>query len=267
MPKAPVSELEQALDELYRVDVDEFISTRKRLAKQLKESGSVDASATVAGARKPTVSAWIVNQLARRKRKEIDLLLDAGHRLREAQASLLRGGEQKDFVAARKAQQSAVTKLTKAARLLLEERGGASPRAFDQVVETLRIAAITDEGRELLARGRFDKPPASSGGFDALAALAPANQPPTSITPKRRAQQREVLTEAKSQLREAEKARRELERQAATAEKEAERLRRDLETAKERADEARAAADEAAGAVTTAQRNLHTIEERRNPQP
>ena len=34
---------------------------------------------------KPTLPAWVVNQLTRRDRRDVDLLLDAGHRLRTTQ--------------------------------------------------------------------------------------------------------------------------------------------------------------------------------------
>jgi hypothetical protein len=215
-----VPDLEHALDELYGAVLGDFVATRKRLAKELKDAGDHEAAAAVAAARKPTAAAWAVNQLARRRRKDVDLLLDAGHRLRKAQASVLRGGDQAEFAAARRARQSAVARLVKAVP-------DASAATREQVSETLRAASVSEEGRELLARGRFDKPLEESSGFDTLAALAPA-KPPKRPKPAHRDDKRAQL---RAELRE--------------AEQKAKRLRQDAERAEAHAREARALADAA----------------------
>jgi hypothetical protein len=250
-----VTELEQALDELYGADLDEFVATRKRLAKGLKDAGAAAAAATVASSRKPTLAAWAVNRLARMRRKEVDLLLDAGHRLRQAHAALLRGGDQREFEAARRAEQAALAALTKAARELL---AGGSPATLVQVEETLRAASTTDEGRELLARGRFEKAYDAPGGFDVLAAFAPAGPPPS---PRRRRDRGAAVREAKARLRAAERELRRLERDADAAEREIDRLAEELRQAGERRDQARAAADEAADAVAAAEAELREADE------
>src|SRR6266508_46216 len=90
---ARAMDLEQATDELYAADLDAFVGERARLAKALREAGQTEESQAFAKLRKPTVAAWVLNQLARRNRREVDLLLDAGHRLREAQAGALSGAE------------------------------------------------------------------------------------------------------------------------------------------------------------------------------
>jgi hypothetical protein len=48
------------LDELYG-ELDEFIPTRKRLARELKGAGHKETSGVLASARKPTVAAWVLN--------------------------------------------------------------------------------------------------------------------------------------------------------------------------------------------------------------
>jgi hypothetical protein len=147
--------LDEALDELYAAPLDRFVAERKRLAKEL---GGEDAT-TVAALRKPNVAAWILNQLARRHRRDVDLLLDAGHRLRQA------GLDKAAVDRARQAESDALKRLAKAAESL-----GASPQTLTRVNETLRAAAVTEEGRELLARGRFTEPLRASG-FEAYAGL------------------------------------------------------------------------------------------------
>jgi hypothetical protein len=249
-----VPDLDEALDELYAAPLEEFVETRKRLAKTLKDAGLTEDAGAVAATRKPTVAAWAVNELSRRNRKEVDSLLDAGHRLRRAQAALLRGEGASEFAAARKAQQSAVSKLGRAAQATLA--GNASRAVLDQVTATLETASISDDGRDLLARGRFEKPFTDDAGFDAITALAPA-------TPRRAKPQpdpRTQLREAKAALKEAERVQRRLERAAADKEQLVARRRAELADAEEQAQETRAEADTAAKATAQAARRVRSLE-------
>src|SRR5204863_2632144 len=116
-------DLEQAIDELYAADLEQFVTERTRLAKALRDAGDREGAQTVTKLRKPSVAAWALNQLARRNRREVDLLLDAGHRLREAQAGALRGAERDAFEQARRSEREARTRLVQAAEKLLGERG------------------------------------------------------------------------------------------------------------------------------------------------
>jgi PAS domain-containing protein len=205
--------LDDALDELYGVPPEEFVATRKRLAKQL----GGDEGAAFAKLRKPSRAAAILNRLAREERRAVDLLLDAGHRLRQA------GLDKAAVDRARTAESDALKQLTKAA-----ERLGARGQALAQVAESLRAAAVTEQGRELLARGRFVEPLQASG-FEAYAGLElPKQQPRPKPAPKRAAERRRAET-----------ALRELE---------------------QRLEAARAAADGLAAEVDAARRRLRDLE-------
>jgi hypothetical protein len=190
--------LDEALDELYGAPLDEFVAERKRLAQKLGGDGAKELTKL----KKPNVAAWVLNQLARRERRDVDLLLDAGHRLRQAQAGVLRGGEKESFEDARRKESDAVKRLTKAGeRLLRDARGTANASALAQINESLRAAAVTEEGREVLARGRFVEPLRASG-FDAFAGIdvpkrAPKRQaakpkPKPKIDPRRRRLEQEL---------------------------------------------------------------------------
>src|SRR3954447_1826141 len=137
-------DLDEALDELYAAAPEQFVPTRARLVKELKAAGRPDEAAELAGTRKPPLAAWALNQLSRRHRREVDLLLDAGHRLREAQAAVLRGGNRDVFKRARGAEARALGRLLDQAEALLEER--ASPTVLGQIRESLEAAAVSDEG-------------------------------------------------------------------------------------------------------------------------
>jgi hypothetical protein len=251
-------DLDQAIDELYGASLEEFVAERTRLAKELRDAGERDDGQAVAKLRKPNVAAWVLNQLARRNRRDVDLLLDAGHRLREAQAGAMAGQEQEAFEAARKAQSDALRLLTREARqLLAQERGGGSATVLNQVEEALRTAAISGAGRELLARGRFVEP-LKATGFDVLGELAPATpargtrRGTTRATERREADA--ALKEAKAALREAEQALREAERNA-------DRLRAESERAAQAAEDLRAGVDQAAREVEAAERHAKELRE------
>jgi hypothetical protein len=200
--------LDDALDELYGAPLEEFVAERKRLAKKL----GGDDGKEVAALRKPSLAAWALNQLARRERRDIDLLLDAGHRMRQA------GIDKDAFEQARAKEADAVRKLTRAA-----ERLGVRGPAVQKVNAALRAAAVTEGGRELLARGRFVELPEASG-FEAYEGLelpkAPKRKPKAKTATKPRVSDEEK--EARAALREAEQNLR-----RATAEVEAARRRLD----------------------------------------
>src|SRR5512135_2860648 len=128
---------------LYGLPLDEFVKRRDALVRELRKAGERDRAAEVATLKRPTVAAWTVNQLARRNRKDLDLLLDAGHRLRTSQVEALESGDQSAFEQARRDHERAIRKLLGDARA----RGGPSDQTLASVERTLRYASIDDEHR------------------------------------------------------------------------------------------------------------------------
>jgi hypothetical protein len=246
---------EQALDELYAATLEDFVSERKRLSAALKESGLREEAEKVAKLRKPSVAAWALNQLSRQNRRDVDLLLDAGHRLREAQAGVLGGAEREAFDQARKAEREALSRLTGEAEKLLRARGSASAATLAQIGESLRAASVSPEGRELLARGRFTQP-LETQGFDLVAALDASASPAAAGTRRDRAAEQERERAAREALREAMERLREAQREARDAEREAERVRTEAERARLKADEAQARVERAAAEVEEAEANV-----------
>jgi hypothetical protein len=224
--------LDEALDELYGAPLDEFVAERKRLTQKL----GGDEAKELAKLKKPNVAAWVLNQLARRERRDVDLLLDAGHRLRQAQAGVLRGVEKETFEDARRKESDALRRLMKAAeRLMRDARGTASAATLTQINESLRASAITEEGRELLARGRFVEPLRASG-FDAFAGIdVPERKATARAKTKTNADERR---KAEAALRELEQRLHEAEREAAKAEKRARAARGDADALAEEVDAA-----------------------------
>src|SRR3954468_6667981 len=151
--------LDEAIDRLYGVALDQFVSERAQLVKELRAAEQREDADAVGKLKKPTVAASMLNRLAREHRRGVDLLLYAGDRLREAQAGVLRGDERESFERARKQEVDAM-------RRLLREAGslGASGSTLTQVEQSLRAAAVSEEGRGLLRRGGFGEPFRATGG-------------------------------------------------------------------------------------------------------
>ena len=223
---------EEAAGRLYGLPLEEFTSARNAAVKVLREQGlPADADAVKALA-KPTVAAWAVNQLTRRRHADLDEFLEAAVAAREAQ---LGGGG--DARAEIKRQREALAKLVRAAR---EELGGdASEAVTGRIRQTLEAAAVDDEAAEEVRRGRLAKE-LEPAGFGTLAAHAKA-------APKRRAPRadatasRKALQEARARLREAEDEHRAAVAEERQAHKRWQQAVGETEQAAERVEQSRAA--------------------------
>jgi hypothetical protein len=80
-----VTSYDDALTTLYRAPLDEFVAERKRLALELTRAGDKSSAALLAKNPRPSVSAWVVNQLWHEAREEFDELLASGARVRSGQ--------------------------------------------------------------------------------------------------------------------------------------------------------------------------------------
>jgi hypothetical protein len=160
---------------------------------------------------------------------------------------VLRGDERESFESARKQEVDAMRRLLREAESL-----GASGSALAQVEQSLRAAAVSEEGRELLARGRFVKPFEATSGFDVVAGLAgdavASPRPRAQVSkPDERRRAREELKDARARLREAES-------EARTAAQEVDRLRAEL-------DRAESAAEDAEERVDVARRDVEAAKD------
>jgi len=237
---AAAVDLENELDELYRLPLSEFTPGRNDLAKRLKAEGRDAESDEVKALKKPSVAAWLANRLAVERELDVQRLRKAGESLAKGQTS----GSAESFREAQQEERHALGRLTDAAAELAA-REGASSTAVDRAMQTLRAASLTEEGRELLRRGRITEelePP----GFEALAGLVV--QPPPAKAPakgKRRDDQK-ALKEARERAKALREEERELEAAAREAGREAARAEKHAAELRERADEARSAAEGAA---------------------
>ncbi|HEY6749283.1 MAG TPA: hypothetical protein VI357_26655 [Mycobacteriales bacterium] len=98
-------ETDEIAAELYLVPPARFVAARDQLVRQARAAGHRELARELQALRRPTLSAWLVNALARHQRARLQELFAVGRELRRAQtrldAELLRRlpGEREELVA------------------------------------------------------------------------------------------------------------------------------------------------------------------------
>ena len=175
------------LDRLFELPLAEFVSARNALAKALKKAGQGAEAKTIEKLARPTLPAWVLNQLARTRRASLGTYLAALDRVRAAQLAAL-SDVPVDGLSLREVmreEREATEVVAQRIEALLQEAGHAASRpAVDRVLRALRGAALDPEGRSRLEAGRLLLDYEASG-FGSLAAGidAPASPPVTSASP------------------------------------------------------------------------------------
>jgi hypothetical protein len=160
------------IDELYGLDLEDFVRERDALAKRLRADGDRERAEEVKRLPKPTRAAWAVNRLVRERPDEVRGLVEAGEALAGAQQQLLEGADA-----------DVLRRAADAARRLVDALAAEAPAdgpTRDKVRATLHAATVDPEARAELAAGRVLKERAAAGfgGLEALVAAAPARRRP-----------------------------------------------------------------------------------------
>lgn len=149
-------DLDEAVTELYAAPLEEFVAVRTRLA----QAAGRPAAAEIKALRKPTVTAWLLNQLAREHTDVVATVDDLGRRMRAAQAAA-------DMTALRelRPERDAVLRdCVAAVRDVAEEHGRSLSQAGADEVSATVIAALADvESQAALASGMLVKTLSYSG--------------------------------------------------------------------------------------------------------
>lgn len=171
--------LEQAIEELYSVDPDEFMQRRTALAKQARSSDD-KAAKDIAGLRKPTRSAHALNQLVRSDPEAAPRLAELGDALRAAQ-DVLDGARMRELSMLRR---GLIEELADQAFQVTGQPAPA-PALRAEVVSTLN-AAVADQGVvEQLGSGTLVRPARWDGfGFASppeLSVVRPSTPRPRAV--------------------------------------------------------------------------------------
>jgi hypothetical protein len=154
--------------DLYGLPLEEFTKARDELAKELRRGGKKEAGDEVKALRKPSVSAWTVNQLARRRPQEVRALVKAGEELRKAQRAAVGGRGPEALRDATRSHRDRLDELTAAAR----DELGASAATLPRVAQTLRGASVDKESAKALLAGTLTGD-VEQAGFGALLSAVP----------------------------------------------------------------------------------------------
>jgi hypothetical protein len=145
------------IDGLFALPPEEFVAARDALARELRTEGDPGGAAEVKALRRPTLSAWAINQVARRHPGDVEELLSAGRELREAQrrAMTQKGRTGVQELGARR--RAVVDRLTQRAGDLLEGAGRGSGAHLDEIASTFLAASVEPAVAELVQAGRLDR--------------------------------------------------------------------------------------------------------------
>jgi hypothetical protein len=150
--------LPEAAEPLFELAPEEFTAERDRISKELKKQGDDEAAGQVKALKKPSITAYALNLVARRHPDLVDGLLEADEMLRTAKSRT-------EMDAAKSARQKAISSITgKATSLLEEQERSVTSQVRERLTETLLAVATDDATRDLLKAGRLQKE-AEGGGF------------------------------------------------------------------------------------------------------
>jgi hypothetical protein len=213
------------VDRLYGLPLEDFTKERNAAAARIRKEGDGERAEEIKALPKPTLPAWAVNQLARRNEVLVRALLRAGERLRAAQEKALAGKGAGALREATREERDVVQRLVAEAREVLPRP---SQPLLERIAETLRAAAVDEEGRELLKRGRLTRELSAGSGFAALEGMPTAQSPRQREATREqddRAERKRRLEAARERVTELRREARDRERDARDAEREAERMR------------------------------------------
>ncbi len=265
--------MDAEVKELYAGPLDEFVQRRNALARTLRQAGEREAADEVSSLRKPTVAAWALNQLVRRRPSHLQRFLEVADRLRRMQHQAMGSGlSSGDMRATISTYRESLEDLSRQATAILQQSGSSAAAHIAEVTASLQAAAVDDEARRQLHEGTVTRPFAAPGlavltpGLTAPAAEpSPGDSEPAAsqsrqeegaATRRARDEARRRRHEAQQRLRGVEQAAERLDRDAASAEKRAQQLARDAAEAAREAHEARQRADMASEEVQRARSEL-----------
>jgi len=163
--------LSQAARDLYALPPADFTAARDELARQARAADQRDDAALIKKLTRPTVSAWLVNQLVRSAQQPMTRLFELGAALHAAQQELA-GDRLRELSGQRR---QLIAELIPAASQLAASAGvSVSGGALDEVRATLEAALADAAAREAVQSGQLTRALsyAGLGEVDVSAALA-----------------------------------------------------------------------------------------------
>jgi hypothetical protein len=165
-------DLEGLIDELYAAPLDRFTPGRDALAKRLRSEGDAAGAERVRALRKPVVSAWALNALAREDPEGVAELEELGRRLRDAERQAVSGGDAGPLRDALEERRALVSRLAAGTMAILQREGAGSASTQEDVTSTLEAAAVDETAVAALRTARLSRPMRPPSGFGDAPALS-----------------------------------------------------------------------------------------------
>jgi hypothetical protein len=167
--KIGIVDLDSIAGKLYGVSPEAFTSSRSAEVRAARSAGNRQLAAAVAQLRRPTVGAWLANQLARECKDELEGLLDLGASMRRAQEA----GDGPELRLLTRQRRQMVGALVSEARSLARTRNQPlSENSTRELENTLEAAVATADAANALRSGRL-KVGLTYSGFGPLDLGAP----------------------------------------------------------------------------------------------
>jgi hypothetical protein len=167
-----MAKADEAQDELADVPPHEFVKARNALVARLQKDGDTAAAKAVAAMKRPLVTVWAVNRLARESSDTVEELIESADRMKQAQ--LGHGGAATDLGAATTRHRAVLGKLARRAQTMLGSAGIRSSAELLRRIETTLTAAASDKDlRAALRKGRIEQELAPVG-FEVFGGATPA---------------------------------------------------------------------------------------------
>jgi hypothetical protein len=245
--------------ELLAQPLDKFTSYRNAKSKELKASGQADLATQLSALKKPSVSLWAANQVARLEAAVLRDLRQSARALAKAQTAAGANAAQELRRASEDFQQRLDAVSSAAAAALREGQHPAGEETLRRVREIYRMAALKGgDTWDRLQKGALASEP--QPGDDVLEMFASGSAAATGKSAERREQERAAAAAEKAARADAEHA----TETAATAV----RLRQEAvaaaSAAQRAADRAAAAEEEAARAKAQAEKSRRAMARRRD---
>ncbi|MGC5249369.1 hypothetical protein ACPXB3_20875 [Gordonia sp. DT219] len=152
MSAEPTMDFDEIADELYGLPPGDFTARRNAVARTARREGDRELAQRISTLRRPTQSAWILNQWIRRHPDGADDITELGAALREAQR---RAAADRLRELSRQRQRVIADAAGQIGRLAAHLDVTLSDATERDIVSTLRAAAADDETADTLRRGRM----------------------------------------------------------------------------------------------------------------
>jgi len=184
-----MAKAKDAQDELVDVPPHEFVQARKALVARLQQDGDTAAAKAVAAMKRPPVTVWVVNRLAREASDIVEELIESADRMKQAQ---LGHGAAADLGAATTRHRSVLGKLARRAETMLGSAHIRSSAELLRRIETTLTAAASDKDlRAALRKGRIEQELAPVG-FEVFGGAMPAPRAAVATVSSARASNRRL---------------------------------------------------------------------------